>query len=145
MSTSGYDEAIASRNIKILHDLTMKQLKMAPVAFKNLLMLVCGDQMTISRLRTLAYNTKDDLLVYDCHSWVVPLIQLWHLKWTYLKGIMKCHWSPIPGNGTTAMRLRHDAEVLGQKINPDKCDYYPTCSLVETVYKANVLDCARCI
>lgn len=141
MSTSGLDESTTAGNIKILFDLVITQMKLAPSRLHHRLILVCGDLMTVNRLRTVKTNTQVNLGEYDQHAWVLPIAQLWHLKWAFLKGIVKCHWAPRSGKHIYG--LRRDAEALGRHINPKQCDFYPTHRLVETVYEAMVLHSAR--
>lgn len=141
MSTSGLDEATTAGNIKILFDLVVNQMKLVPSSLHRRLILVCGDLMTINRLRTVKAYTKANISEYDKHSWVLPMAQLWHLKWAFLKGIIKCHWAPQ--SGKQIFGLRRDAEALGRSINPKKCDFYPTHRLVEVVYESMVLHCTR--
>lgn len=46
--------------------------------------------------------------------------------------------------GFVNSRIRRDAEGLGQQLNPEKCDFYPTCRLVEVVYESRTLHFVRC-
>lgn len=124
LRTSGIDESTTAGNSDVLRDITHSQLGMHDDDFKDLLMPVAGDQLTVDRVRKLKTYTSKDISPYSRHSWALPVIQLWHMKWAFLKAIFKAHWTP--STGKRLFGLHHDCDSLGRtKLNPTKCDFYP--------------------
>ncbi|KDQ26195.1 hypothetical protein PLEOSDRAFT_1085428 [Pleurotus ostreatus PC15] len=124
LRTSGIDESTTAGNSDVLRDITHSQLGMHDDDFKDLLMPVAGDQLTVDRVRKLKTYTSKDISPYSRHGWALPVIQLWHMKWAFLKAIFKAHWTP--GTGKRLFGLHRDCDSLGRtKLNPTKCDFYP--------------------
>lgn len=141
METSGFDEATTSGNQSVLQDLVRDQLGLPVDLFEKALIPIGGDQMTIARLRSLLDQTDQDVTAFDRNDYVLPLVQLWHMKWAFLRSIYRCHWSDTIGKGVVG--LRRDATGLGRKINPVKCDFYPSHRMVEVRFQALVLHSCR--
>ena len=75
------------------------------------------------------------------HKWVLPVIELWHLKWAFLKGIYRVHWASKVGKGDVGLHTAADA--LGHNINPDKVNFYPCYCLAEVVLTSMTLHYVR--
>ncbi|KAG9088737.1 hypothetical protein FRC06_001900 [Ceratobasidium sp. 370] len=137
MGTSSIDESTAAGASEILDDLVSVQMKMDPSWFDHLLILVCGDQLTVDRLRKAIRYKATEKSVYKSRSWALPLIQLWHMKVAYLRSIFKVHW--FPKVGSRLFGLRQSVDALGRSLNADKCDFYPCHHAVKTVFDGMVL------
>lgn len=133
-------KALTSGNKAVLNDIVIDQLKLDPSTFDKRLIPVCGDQMTIARLRSFRLRTAKDISPLTRHEWVLLIPQLWYMKWAFLMVISKCHWSQESGWGVVGMR--HDAEALGRKLT-DKCNFHPSHRFVEVRSQAMVLHAAR--
>ncbi|KAG9074629.1 hypothetical protein FS749_013783 [Ceratobasidium sp. UAMH 11750] len=122
MGTSGIDESTASGGSDVLHDL-IQQMKLKADDLKKFLVMVCGDWLSIDRLRkAIRYKAKDSS-IYEQRRWALPIVQLWHMKWAFLKVICKTHWSDETGPDV-CVNLRHGLEAIGRTFNPTKCDFY---------------------
>ncbi|KIO29718.1 hypothetical protein M407DRAFT_226543, partial [Tulasnella calospora MUT 4182] len=141
MATSGFDESTTKGNQEVVKDIFLNQLGMKESTFEKLAVICGGDQMTIARLRSLQNVVATDDLAFNRYGWVVPTIQLWHMQWAHLKAIFRCHW--FSGGGKGAFGIRSEAERLRRKINPTKCDFYPSHRFLELSFEAHVLDCVR--
>lgn len=132
LRTSGIDESTTAGNSDVLHDITHLQMGMATNNFGEFLMPIAGDQLMVDRVRKLIHYTTKDVTEYARHTWALPFIQLWHMKWVFLKAIYKAHWSP--STGKSLVGLHRDCDTLARtKLNPIKCDFYPHHhALVET-------------
>ncbi|KAG9119176.1 hypothetical protein FRC07_005951, partial [Ceratobasidium sp. 392] len=137
MGTSAIDENTTSGVSEILHDLVSTQMGMQPSWFKKILIMICGDQLTIDRLRKIIrYRaTEDD--IYESRSWALPIIQLWHMKLANLRAILKTHW--FNKIGSDLFGLRQSVHALGRPINAEKCDFYPCHNAVKVVFEGLVL------
>ncbi|KAG9086684.1 hypothetical protein FS749_003452 [Ceratobasidium sp. UAMH 11750] len=140
MATSAIDEATAAGVSDILHDLVSTQMGMQPSWFERLLIMICGDQLTVDRLRkVIRYRATEDS-TYESRSWALPIIQIWHMKLAYLHSIFKVHWFPKISSGLLGLRQAVDA--LGRMINPDRGDFYPCHDAVKVVFEGMVLTAA---
>lgn len=81
---------------------------------------------------------------YDRHDWVLPIIQLWHMKWNFQKAIFRLHWQEGTGRDIFGLYSYHDCEILGrEKFNPVKCDFYPAHHILEDRFEALLLEALR--
>ncbi|KAG9092764.1 hypothetical protein FS749_015455 [Ceratobasidium sp. UAMH 11750] len=137
MGTSGIDESTASGGSDVLQDL-VEQMKLKAEDLKHFLIMVCGDWLSVDRLRkAIQYKAKDSN-IYEQRRWALPIVQLWHMKWAFLKVIYKTHWSDRTGPDV-AVGLRHGLEALGRSFNHTKCDFYPGHEGLKLVFDTLVL------
>ncbi|KAF8342093.1 uncharacterized protein EI90DRAFT_3011643 [Cantharellus anzutake] len=142
LECSGYNEASTQGNRDVVLDAFIRQLGLSCDELEGRQFLVSGDQATVARLRTLLEQTSLCRSWFTTHKWVLPVIELWHLKWAFLKGIFKAHWACKVGKGDVGLRTA--AEALGWNINPDKVEFYPCYRLAELVLTTMTLHYARC-
>jgi hypothetical protein len=142
MRPTGIDESTSAGILDVLRNLVLGQLEILPEWLQDWVIFVCGDQMTIDRLRKMKmYSAKTDT-AYERHDWVLPVIQLWHLKWNWLKAIFRLHWEKEIGKDVHG--LRHDVNLLRrEKFNPDKCDFYQGHHIIEDRFDALALEALR--
>ncbi len=138
LETSGFDEATTLSNWETVHDIVERQLGIPPDAFKGCLISTSGDQATISCLRTLKCNTSSGSTWFSSNKYILPLIELWHMKYAMLKGIIKAHWPEHTEKGDEG--LCSAADKLHRRMNPNKIDFYPAERLVEAVLTAMTLN-----
>ncbi|KAK7025899.1 hypothetical protein R3P38DRAFT_3193539 [Favolaschia claudopus] len=132
------DESTTVGAASVLHNLIIGQLSIVPASLHRWLVMICGDQLSIDRIRKLKEYTRSR------HEWALPVIQLWHLKWNWQKAIFRMHWyHPL---GKDIFGLHHDCELLERgKFNPEKCDFYPAHHILEDRFEAVILDALRLI
>ncbi|KAJ8473854.1 hypothetical protein ONZ45_g16144 [Pleurotus djamor] len=142
LRTSGIDESTTEGNSDVLRDITQSQLGMTDADFERLLILIAGDQLTVDRVRKLKHYTKRDVTTYARHSWALPFIQFWHMKWAFLKALSKAHFADKTGKHLQG--LRRDCEAIRRaKLNPTKCDFYPHDSVIKDTFEALCLEMLR--
>ncbi|KAJ8509558.1 hypothetical protein ONZ45_g8295 [Pleurotus djamor] len=142
LRTSGIDESTTEGNSDVLRDITQSQLGMADKDFEDLLILIAGDQLTVDRVRKLIHYTKRDVTTYARHSWALPFIQFWHMKWAFLKALFKAHFPDKTGKHLQG--LRRDCEAIRrEKLNPTKCDFYPHDAAITDTFQALCLEMLR--
>ncbi|KAG9087171.1 hypothetical protein FRC06_002698 [Ceratobasidium sp. 370] len=137
MSTSGINEATTKGNSDVIHDLVATQMKMKPEWFDDMLIMVCGDQMTTDRLRKAIRYRSKDVNAFEQRRWVLPIAQLFHMKHAFLGVIFDVHWSSVVAEGVYG--LRHAVEALGRKINASECDFYPCHEALKVVFDTFIL------
>lgn len=125
-----------------LRNLVLDQLLIAMHWLNCWLIMICGNQLSIDRIRKIKmYMAKGDT-PFERHEWALPVIQLWHLKWNWQKAIFRLHWFQPTGKDTFG--LRHDVHLLARdKFNPEKCDFYPAHHILEDRFEALMLNALR--
>ena len=94
MACSAHDEATTSGNKDVVHDLLVNQLGVTPQELDQHIVTISSDQLLIQCLHTLKEQTKKGHSWYSAHCYIVPLIKMWHMQATFLKGIFHTNWAP---------------------------------------------------
>ncbi|KAK7000493.1 hypothetical protein R3P38DRAFT_3617514 [Favolaschia claudopus] len=137
------DESTTVGAAKVLANL-LGQLFIVPVSLCTWMIMLCGDQLSIDRIRKIIRYTMKGDTPFDQHKWALPVIQLWHMKWAWQKAIFRLHWYSDTAKGTFG--LHHDAIYLERdKFNPEKCDFYPAHHILEDRFETAVLEALRLI
>ncbi|KAF7371359.1 hypothetical protein MSAN_00772000 [Mycena sanguinolenta] len=138
------DESTTVGAAAVLFNIIIGQLAVIPTSLYRWLVMICGDQLSIDRIRKLKDYTKKFNNPFTPHEWTLPIIQLWHLKWNWQKAIFRLHWHPQLGKDIFG--LHHDCELLERgKFNHEKCDFYPAHHILEDRFEAVVLDALRLV
>ncbi|KAF8320184.1 uncharacterized protein EI90DRAFT_3131988 [Cantharellus anzutake] len=141
LETSGFDEATTIGNRQTIWDVVEHQLRIPPHALEGRLIPFSGDQATISHIRTLKCHTSSGSTWFSSNRYILPLIELWHIKFAMLKDIIKVHWPEQTEKGDIGLHFA--ADKLHQNLNPNKVDFYPAERLVEVVLTAMRLNYIR--
>lgn len=142
MRLTNIDESTTVGAATLLWNIIVGQLRVVPTTLYRWLVMVCGDQLSIDRVRKIKEYTRKLGNPFQRHEWALPVIQLWHLKWNWQKAIFRLHWHRDVGKGIFG--LHHDAEVLERgKFNPDKCDFYPAHHILEDRFETVILEALR--
>jgi len=141
LKTSDIDESKPAGAQDVLGDIAC-QLGLKDEDFKDLLIPVAGDQVTVNNIRKLKMYTSTDCTSYSRYTWALPWIQLWHMKWAVLRSIFHAHWSAVDGKGLCG--LHTDCKTLNRKhISPGKCDFYSHTDFVFDTFEALCLGALR--
>ncbi|THG93322.1 hypothetical protein EW026_g7883 [Hermanssonia centrifuga] len=141
LATSDHDEGSTAGNKKVLDDLMLGQLNLNPDEIPKMLTIVGGDQSTVEKIRTLKRFLDGCPHGYTSYSWVLPLIQLWHMGWADLERILSTHWGAAQSISDCST-FAFMNEKLGRKVkNIKRPDFYPAQGLVFDTLQAEVLDC----
>ena len=141
LKTSDIDESRPAGAKDVLGNIA-GQLGLKDEDFEDLLIPVAGDQLTVNNIRKLKMYTSTDSTSYSKHTWALPWIQLWHMKWAVLRSIFHAHWSAVDGKGLCG--LHTDCQTLSRKhINPGKCDFYSHTDFVFDTFEALCLGALR--
>jgi len=108
LQCSGYDEAYTQGNCDVILDAFIHQLGISNKELEGRLFLVSGDQSTVTHVCTLLAQTLTCQSWFTSHKWVLPVIELWHMKWAFLKGIYKVHWASRISKGDIGLRFAAD-------------------------------------
>ncbi|KAJ7085341.1 hypothetical protein C8R43DRAFT_1142534 [Mycena crocata] len=136
------DESTTVGVANVLRNLIIGQLFILPISLFKWMIMICGDQLSIDRIRKIIRYTAKADPPYEQHKWALPVIQLWHLKWAWQKAIFRLHWYPDLEKGTFG--LHHDCVAMEhEKFNHEKCDFYPAHHILEDRFECMVLDALR--
>src|SRR5260370_9898185 len=108
LECSGYNEAYMQGNHDVILDAFINQMGMSHKELEGRQFLVSGDQATVVHVCTLLTQTSMCHTWFTSHKWVLPVIELWHMKWVFLKGIYKVHWASRMGKGDIGLRFAAD-------------------------------------
>lgn len=142
MATSGINESTAEGASEVLDDL-VQQLGLEHNQFDDTMVLVGGDQLSVDQMRKSILYMGQESSVYNQKSWVIPVVEPWHMGWAYLKAVVRTHWFGSTGKDT--LGFRRSVGTLGRSINTEKYDYYPCFEAVTTVFEGMVLSATRCV
>ncbi|CAK5272580.1 unnamed protein product [Mycena citricolor] len=142
MRTTNVDESQTTGVAAELSNLISDQMQIAGHWLNCWLVMVCGDQLSIDRIRKLKIYTAKTDNAFDRHDYALPILQLWHLKWNWQKAIFRLHWYQPTGKGIFG--LHHDVDLLQRsKFNPIKCDFYPAHHILDDRFDSLILHILR--
>ncbi|KAG8695907.1 hypothetical protein FRC08_007495 [Ceratobasidium sp. 394] len=144
LATSNINEGSAAGCRDVLNDILLRQLKLPPAIVSSVLVIIGGDLGTIEKIRALKALESSCPHGYPTFSWVLPLVQLWHMGWADLARIINTYWGA--GASSDPSSLWFSCGLLGRKLKPSaRPEYYPALALVTDTLEADVLDCWRLI
>ncbi|CCO37663.1 hypothetical protein BN14_11821 [Rhizoctonia solani AG-1 IB] len=135
--TSSIEENTPRGASNVMHDLVGTQMEMKPEWLDNLLVIAGGDQLSIKQLETAKKCKSAEKTTYESRKWVLPVIQLWHMKLAYLRSIFRVHW--FENVRSNLLGLHHGVDALGRHINPAVNDFYACHNAVKTIFETMVL------
>ncbi|EIN09490.1 hypothetical protein PUNSTDRAFT_133283 [Punctularia strigosozonata HHB-11173 SS5] len=143
LRTTGINEATTTGTGSILRNVIFQQLQIVASWIYTSYVLICGDQLTVDRLRKFKIYSEKGGDPVERGEYILPVIQLFHLKWALLKCIFKLHWWK-DGQEKGTFGLHRDAAHIGRgKFNPDKCDFYDGHHIVEDIFEATCIEALR--
>lgn len=128
------DQSSVDGNLQILYHVVKRQLHLRPEWFERVVrVIVAGDQLTVSRLRSIKELREDDVSVYE---WIVPLIQLFHLQMVLANTILDTHYG-LPNEPGS---LSYNIAMLRRKhVRPKDGEYHNTDELLRHTFDAMVI------
>ncbi|KAG0260428.1 hypothetical protein BG011_001899 [Mortierella polycephala] len=139
------NQATVQGNKEVLQTIMEGVLNLPGEWFHGKKIFVAGDQLTVSRIRSLKKLRCDDISTYHRLEWATPVVQLFHLRLLWGSTILRTHY----GNERTPGSLASIATLLRRKrVNLDKPDFHATDELLRHTFDAmamraweEVLDC----
>ncbi|KAF9935328.1 hypothetical protein BGZ65_003413 [Modicella reniformis] len=128
------DQSSLDGNLNILYHIIKHQLDLKPEWFENgKRVAIGGDQLTVSRVRSLKELRADDISAFERMEWAVPLIQLFHLQMAFANTILCTHL----GDGAIPGSLAHTISMLQRKrLQVDKANFHDTDDLLRHTFDA---------
>lgn len=145
LRTTDINKATTGGTGDVLRNVASDQLQIPEPWFDDHLVLVCGDLLSVELVRSLKKFTEKDLIAFSQFLWAIPIPQLWHMKWAFLRAIYRVHWS-IEHSGKGIFGFRHEMGKLNRTgLNPDKCDFYPCHNALQVRFEALSLAALRLV
>ncbi|KAF6760243.1 hypothetical protein DFP72DRAFT_843737 [Ephemerocybe angulata] len=98
-----------------------------------------GDGKTFDVLLRIRKLLSPEESTFESFRWMVPMLEIWHTKWTNMSGVVRDHY----GDYTDPSSLASQAKTAGCPPIPNlrKVDFYEGQHLINVVLDANVLNC----
>ncbi|EUC67534.1 hypothetical protein RSOL_553220, partial [Rhizoctonia solani AG-3 Rhs1AP] len=142
LSSTALEQGSAEGCGNNLREILLNELKLPPELVAAILVIISGDLGTVEKLRALMALESSCKHGFPSFSWVLPLVQLWHMGWADLARLISTHWGQAATKDPS--NLWHKCALLGRNVKPaERPDYYSAQSLVFDVLEADVLDCWR--
>ncbi|QRW16331.1 hypothetical protein RhiXN_04332 [Rhizoctonia solani] len=145
MPTMELDEATIKGNIEICQTL-FKELGLdtSTLEFAQFVRILAGDQLTVSRLRTIAKNRIGHESSYESFEWLVPIIGLFHLKMAQTQGILETHLGHS-NSSRNPTSLAFQNTILHQKPIPTPTPFHTARDLIQVSLYARILHCFQLV
>ncbi|ORZ12460.1 hypothetical protein BCR41DRAFT_307838, partial [Lobosporangium transversale] len=129
------DQGTIRGNLEVLEFITEAALELPHEWFEGRRILIAGDQLTVSRLRSLKELRADDISSYHRLDWVIPVIQLFHLQMLLASTILRTHY----GTASTPGSIAFNVSLLERKrVSLEKPDFHATNELLRESFDALV-------
>ncbi|KDQ17141.1 hypothetical protein BOTBODRAFT_156492, partial [Botryobasidium botryosum FD-172 SS1] len=150
LPTIPVEQASAVGNVTVLNTL-VEHLKLEKNVLGQRLMLVFGDLLTVTRIRSIVAARSIRHLTpvhvrdfYESLTWLVPIPGLFHIKICAVIATLETHWGKPNSNDNPASLWCHN-ELLQRKhiSNLNKIEYRTGKDIILHSLFARILDCIR--
>ncbi|KAF9098729.1 hypothetical protein BGX29_007465 [Mortierella sp. GBA35] len=102
-------------------------------SFKDLMMILAGDHLTISRIISIQQRSIGELTYFDQMQWAIPVLQLFHMQMILSTAILKTHFGHASAPGSLAFLIN----TLGRmQLKRDKPCYHTNDEFLRIVFRA---------
>ncbi|KAF9528832.1 hypothetical protein CPB83DRAFT_929056 [Crepidotus variabilis] len=139
LATNSADEMRVQGLSDGIQDFASVQLGVTPENLKNTVSVWSGDGKTFGMYHLMKKMKAIEPNDFDSFRWLVPLLELWHTKWTDLSRIIRLHW----GTTDDPASLASIARLLNLHTPADlrKVDFYDGSYLLNIALEAHLLSC----
>ncbi|KAG8733025.1 hypothetical protein FRC10_000469 [Ceratobasidium sp. 414] len=135
------DESTVKGNIEICNTIFKEAgFDTSNADFQRYVRLIAGDQLTVSRLRTIAKNRMGHESRYESFEWLVAVTGLFHLKMAQAQGILETHLG-ASNSSRNPVSLSYHQTLLFRKPLPSPTPFQTTRDLIRISLYSRVLDC----
>jgi hypothetical protein len=130
------DQSSIEGNLEIIQTIMKSTLKLNEDAFTDdLTIIMAGDQLTVSRIRSVQYFRKGDITPYHRLRWAVPVMQLFHLQMLLCFTILRTYRGQVSTPGSLAYFI----DMLRRKrLGKDSTDYHAADELLKHTFDAMI-------
>ncbi|KAG9063272.1 hypothetical protein KI688_004876 [Linnemannia hyalina] len=128
------DQSSLDGNMRVLEEVK-KLLQLDDEWFRNHVVIVGGNQLTVSRVRTMIRYRAPDVSAFNRLQWAIPVLQLFHLQMIVCGTILRTHYGHITSPGS----LAYNIGKLGRKrVDKTMPCYYTANELLRNTFDAMV-------
>ncbi|KAG9069635.1 hypothetical protein KI688_010539 [Linnemannia hyalina] len=98
------DQSSLDGNMRVLEEVK-KLLQLDDEWFRNHVVIVGGNQLTVSRVRTMIRYRAPDVSAFNRLQWAIPVLQLFHLQMIVCGTILRTHYGHITSPGSLAYNI----------------------------------------
>ncbi|KAI8356222.1 hypothetical protein B0O80DRAFT_384940 [Mortierella sp. GBAus27b] len=129
------DQSTVEGNVDIIETLMKSVLKLDPKEFSDDMIIVAGDQLTVSRVGSAKRLRREDVTPFHRLQWAVPVIQLFHLQMLLCFTILRTHRGKTSTPGSLALYVEMlDRKYLGQ----DTTNYHAADEMLKHTFDAMI-------
>ncbi|EAU82342.2 hypothetical protein CC1G_06652 [Coprinopsis cinerea okayama7 len=138
LATNSADEMKVQELREAIIDFASTQLGITEETIDNRCWPFSGDGKTFDAFLRLRKQSSVEELTFESFGWMIPLLEVWHAKWTDLSRVVRGHH----GDSTDPSSLAFFAQLTGcpQPADLRKVDFYDGQHLVNLSFEALVLN-----
>ncbi|KAG6835289.1 hypothetical protein H0H93_003080 [Arthromyces matolae] len=139
LATNSADEMHVQGMKQGLLDFFSVQMGINEETLRNRCFIKSGDGKTFDQLHKLKKYSVSEKGDFQSFRWLVPLLELWHAKWTDLSRVARAHWGKnFPDDPST---LEFAAKITESPSPTDlrKVDFYKGQHIVNLTLNAHIL------
>ncbi|KAF9154366.1 hypothetical protein BGX20_004692 [Mortierella sp. AD010] len=129
------DQSSIEGNLHIIETVMKDILKLPSHWFDDKDIIVAGDQLTVSRVKSVMELRKPDLTRFDRMEWAVPMFQLFHLQMILCKTIVATHMGESDKPGSLGFSI---ARLGRKRVDIEKAEYHASHEIVKHTFHAMV-------
>lgn len=139
LATNSSDEMYVQELKHGVLDFLSTQMGVDADSYDGRAWIFSGDGKTFDQLLKMRKYLSVDEQEFSSFRWLVPLLELWHTKWTDLSRIIRTHW----GVKTDSSSLAALADTIDYSTpsNLRKVDFYQGARLVNLALDAHLINC----
>ncbi|KAF9983205.1 hypothetical protein BGZ65_002057 [Modicella reniformis] len=129
------DQSSVDGNIRVIETIMIHVLGLPKEWFDDEMRIIAGDQLTVSRIRSMQELLATNITKFDRMQWAIPVIQLFHLKMILCSTILRTHYGSVSKPGSLAFFI---AKLERKRLKPDMPCYNTANEFLRNVYEAMV-------
>ncbi|RXW17874.1 hypothetical protein EST38_g7988 [Candolleomyces aberdarensis] len=139
LATNGANEMHVQELKEAVSDFAGTQLGINEETLRERCWVFSGDGKTFDMLHRLRKFMAVEEGNFDSFRWLVPLLELWHTKWTDMSRVVRAHWGDVHDPSS----LAHFARKVDLQTPPNlrKVDFYYGSHLINLVLDAHLINC----
>lgn len=139
LATNSCDEILVQEFKQGVLDFLSVQMGVDTENMGNQLRIFSGDGKTFDQLLRLRKFLAAEEGDFESFRWLVPLLELWHTKWTDLSRVVRTHWGK--DNDPSALASAACIAECPTPIDLRKVDFYDGVHILNLVLDAHILNC----
>jgi hypothetical protein len=139
LATNSADEMHIQGLKRGVLDFVSTQMGVTAETLDNRAIIMSGDGKTFAMFLLLKKIMAAEEGDFESFRWLVPLLELWHTKWTDLSRTVRAHWGSVDDSSSLANIARIATCPTPSDLR--KVDFYDGSYLVNLALDANLLNC----